>query len=186
MHKGQFSCYLDDVYTHLTEVTVEAWALDGKCRLAGSSVGAEGTQQNPWVLVDTELSEPEDAGQGRRASERASEEQPEAGWAVCFVGYLNAAEGHWGHSQRCLIRMQQSCLVCWVHLSDEWRLTHPWVSRAEAQLVEKRSTKSKVHSSVPSVGGTASQRGQSPQQPVWNQLGLQRAPRESIPILPWW
>lgn len=67
MHKGQFSCYLDDVYPHLTEVTVEAWALDGKCRLAGSSVGAEGTQQNPWVLVDTELSEPEDAGQGRRA-----------------------------------------------------------------------------------------------------------------------
>lgn len=98
------------------------------------SVWAEGTQQHTWALAETGLSEPEGTGQGGcvRWSQRLGG-QPVL-WNTLILPEMSNKE-----------------VAKLPHMvgASQWRLTHLGVNRTESQLVEKRSTKSKVQGMCP-------------------------------------
>lgn len=147
---------------------MEAWALDGRCRLPGTVFGQRenNNTHGHWQRLGC---------QNLRAQAKAGVEGGARGW----VGLWNTL---------ILPEMSNKEVAKLPHMvgASQWRLTHLWVNRTESQLVEKGVLSPKSKACAPSAEGTASQQGQPTQQPVWNTLGLPQIPWESSCTFPWW
>lgn len=101
---------------------MEAWALDGRCRLPGTVFGQRehNNTHGHWQRLGC---------QNLRAQAKAGVEGGARGW----VGLWNTL---------ILPEMSNKEVAKLPHMvgASQWRLTHLWVNRTESQLVEKRST----------------------------------------------